>query len=107
MGRIDNGLSFRNQITAAPRQTRAWETFRAVGAPQFHVAPMVDQSELAFRMLCRNHGATAAYTPMIHSRLYAEGGDKFCDETFSSKLRKRYRQPSPPCPPTPTENAPA
>lgn len=32
----------------------------------------VDQSELPFRMLCRRYGATAAYSPMIHSRLYSE-----------------------------------
>jgi hypothetical protein len=51
---------------------RAWAHFRALGAPRLHVAPMVDASELPFRMLCRAHGATAAYTPMLHSRLFVE-----------------------------------
>eukprot|EP00983_Pelagomonas_calceolata_P121231 1160781-Pelagomonas_calceolata.AAC.19 len=30
------------------------------------------QSELPFRMLCRRNGSTAAYTPMMHARLFAE-----------------------------------
>lgn len=50
----------------------AWVHFRKLGSPRFHVAPMVDQSELPFRMLCRKYGADAAYTPMLHSRLFAE-----------------------------------
>ena len=44
--------------------------WRKLGAPQHIVAPMVDQSELAFRMMCRKYGAELAVTPMIHSRLY-------------------------------------
>ena len=80
-------LSAAMVLTTARAVSTAW--WRSIGSPKHVCAPMVDQSELAFRMLCRNHGATAAYTPMIHSRLYAEGGDKFCDETFSTTVADR------------------
>lgn len=36
------------------------------------VAPMVDQSDLPFRLQCRKYGSNLCFTPMIHSRLFQE-----------------------------------
>ena len=66
----------------------SWDFFRSMGSPKFHVAPMVDQSELAFRELCRRHGATCAYTPMIHARLFVEDL-KYRKEIFTTHINDR------------------
>ncbi|GFY93783.1 FMN-linked oxidoreductases superfamily protein [Actinidia rufa] len=54
------------------RIERAWAHWKKLGQPKLIVAPMVDNSELPFRMLCRKYGAEAAYTPMLHSRIFTE-----------------------------------
>ena len=45
----------------------AWAFWRAIGSPRYVTAPMVKQSELAFRSLTRKHGAGLCYTPMINA----------------------------------------
>jgi len=71
--RIYSTKSSMVQVSDVPHASAAWEWFRSIGSPAWWVAPMVDQSELAFRELCRKHGSTAAYTPMLHARLFKDG----------------------------------
>ncbi|RLM95394.1 hypothetical protein BBO99_00007711 [Phytophthora kernoviae] len=67
---------------------RGYDFFRAIGSPQRIVAPMVDQSELAFRMLCRSLGADCCYTPMLHSRLFAESAE-YRGKMFEKHIQDR------------------
>lgn len=62
---------------------RAWAHWLKLGRPRLIVAPMVDNSELPFRMLCRKYGAEAAYTPMLHSRIFTETA-KYRDQEFTT-----------------------
>uniref|UniRef100_A0A0B7JQ23 tRNA-dihydrouridine(16/17) synthase [NAD(P)(+)] n=1 Tax=Bionectria ochroleuca TaxID=29856 RepID=A0A0B7JQ23_BIOOC len=58
------------------------EFYESIGKPKFIVAPMVDQSEFAWRMLTRSfipaseQSSLLAYTPMFHARLFAQD-DKY------------------------------
>ncbi|OVA15887.1 tRNA-dihydrouridine synthase [Macleaya cordata] len=65
------------------RIERAWTHWKKLGEPKLIVAPMVDNSELPFRMLCRKYGAEAAYTPMLHSRLFSEN-EKYRTQEFTT-----------------------
>ncbi|GJZ32775.1 tRNA-dihydrouridine(16/17) synthase [NAD(P)(+)]-like protein [Tanacetum coccineum] len=62
---------------------KAWAHWKSLGEPKLIVAPMVDNSELPFRLLCRKYGATAAYTPMLHSRIFTEN-EKYRSQEFTT-----------------------
>ena len=49
--------------------------FDRIGRPRTVLAPMVSQSDLPFRLLCRKYGAELAYTQMIHAKNYGRSED--------------------------------
>ena len=58
--------------SSTPSSLHGWDFWRSINSPRFVTAPMVDQSELAFRSLTRKLGAELCYTPMLHARLFSE-----------------------------------
>lgn len=66
--------------------SKGWDLYRNVlGSPKYVVAPMVEQSELAWRILSRRYGAQLVYTPMINAKLYAECRKGFREVHFNLK----------------------
>ncbi|XP_023512932.1 tRNA-dihydrouridine(16/17) synthase [NAD(P)(+)]-like [Cucurbita pepo subsp. pepo] len=70
-------------LSGESRIERAWAHWSKLGRPKLIVAPMVDNSELPFRLLCRKYGAEAAYTPMLHSRIFTEN-EKYRNMEFTT-----------------------
>ncbi|KAK5664043.1 hypothetical protein OQA88_257 [Cercophora sp. LCS_1] len=63
--------------------------YESIGSPKYILAPMVDQSEIAWRLLARSFlpsyekTSLLAYTPMFHARLFAD----------TEKYRRHHFQP--------------
>ena len=53
------------------KRARNW-WFNELNGPRYIMSPMVGQSELAFRELCREHGTELCYTPMFISSVFVE-----------------------------------
>jgi len=59
------------QRSPRPKKLRGWDWWHSIGAPRYVCAPMVDQSEKAFRILCSQHGVGLSYTPMLLASVLA------------------------------------
>ncbi|CAL5867016.1 uncharacterized protein PFLUO_LOCUS1228 [Penicillium psychrofluorescens] len=77
----------------APQQRKKLlgrEFYESIGSPKYVVAPMVDRSEFAWRMLTRSfmppdeQKSLLAYSPMFHARLFGE----------QARVRTQYFQPT-------------
>eukprot|EP01083_Nonionella_stella_P001909 5502_1 len=60
-----------------------YEFYKKIGSPKFICAPMVEQSELPFRLLCRSYNIPLCYSPMINSKHYLEH-PKYAEVVFQT-----------------------
>ena len=69
-----------------PSSLKPYEFWSKIGSPKYVVAPMVDHSELAYRMMCRKYGAQLVYTQMFSANSFITSNEfrrknfQTCDE---------------------------
>lgn len=67
----------------------SWDWYKNIlGSPKYIVAPMVDQSELPWRILSRRYKSQLCYTPMINARIFKDDA-KYRADNFSTNKDDR------------------
>ena len=74
--------------SAAELRDAAWACWQHMGRPRLVLAPMVNQSYLAFRLLARKHGANLTYTPMLHATRFSSD-ESYRHENFDEHATDR------------------
>ncbi|KAL4400362.1 tRNA dihydrouridine synthase [Malassezia pachydermatis] len=77
--------------TGSPKfeKLQGYELYKHIGSPRHIVAPMVDQSELAWRILSRRYGSDLVYSPMINAKIYNQhnrGAHRVREAYFNQEL---------------------
>jgi tRNA-dihydrouridine synthase 1 len=82
----------RQQSSICDRKLKGYEFYGTIlGSPKYVIGPMVEQSELAWRILSRRYNAHLCYTPMFHSKLFSDPihGYKYREEQWSTNAEDR------------------
>ena len=72
-----------NNLSSTVTNNQIYQEYHRMGSPRYFCAPMIGQSELAFRMFVRHYGAEICYTPMILSELFLSD-KRYREEIFTT-----------------------